>query len=151
MARLPFLSRLRSAERGAVAIETAIVAPVLVMMALGAFDASSIVARQTELQSAAAEAAAIVRAKPPTDASERTTIDDVVEVSAGLTEAQVTIAEVFRCGTATVYALSDTCLVDEKVSTYIKITVTDTYEPVWTQFGVGEDVSYNIERVVQIS
>ncbi|MCB2056947.1 MAG: pilus assembly protein, partial [Novosphingobium sp.] len=37
-------------------VETAIVAPVLVLMSMGAFQVSQVVARQTELQGAAAEA-----------------------------------------------------------------------------------------------
>ena len=41
------LGQLARNQRGAVMIETAIVAPVLIMMSLGAFQVSQIVARQT--------------------------------------------------------------------------------------------------------
>ena len=61
---LSLFGRLRRDATGAMAIETAIVAPVLVLMAFGSFQVSSMVARQTELQSAAAEAAAPTAAVP---------------------------------------------------------------------------------------
>ena len=48
------LHRLARDERGAMLIETAIVAPTLVLMSLGAYQISGVVARQSELQSAAA-------------------------------------------------------------------------------------------------
>ena len=52
------LATLLRDTRGAMLIETAIVAPVLVLMSLGAFQVSTMVARQSELQSAVAEASA---------------------------------------------------------------------------------------------
>ena len=55
-----FLPKLKRDERGAMMIETAIVAPVLILMSMGAFQVSQVVARQTELQNAAAEASAII-------------------------------------------------------------------------------------------
>src|SRR5262245_35416851 len=98
-----FLARLQCHQRGSVTIEVAIVAPVLLLLSLGGFDASSMVARQTELQSAAAEAAAIVQASPPTDEASRTTVRDVLKVSTGLTDEQVSVVEIYRCGTNTTY------------------------------------------------
>jgi len=49
------LARLARDERGAMLIETAFIAPVLILMSLGAFQVSQVVARQTELQEAAAQ------------------------------------------------------------------------------------------------
>ncbi|OZA93393.1 MAG: hypothetical protein B7X57_05165 [Erythrobacter sp. 34-65-8] len=42
-------------RRGSIAIETALVAPVLAVLALGSFEVGSLVSRQHELQTAAAE------------------------------------------------------------------------------------------------
>ena len=69
-----FIAYLRRDARGSVAIETAIVAPVLVLLALGTFDVSQMVSRQDDLQSAAAEAEAIVQASPPKDSAARDTV-----------------------------------------------------------------------------
>jgi Flp pilus assembly protein TadG len=146
-----FLHRLARQSRGTMAIETAIVAPVLIVMSVGGFEVSSMVARQSELQSAAAEAAAIVRAVPPEDSGQRTTIRDVLKVSTGLDNQHVTVTEIYRCGTATAYVTTDNCTSGQAKSTYIRVILQDTYTPSWTQFGVGGPISYNVERTVQIS
>ncbi|NCU11657.1 MAG: pilus assembly protein, partial [Sphingomonadaceae bacterium] len=65
------LGRLHRESDGAMVIETALVAPVLVLLSLGAFQISGVIARQTELQSAASEAAAIALASPPDSATKR--------------------------------------------------------------------------------
>lgn len=145
------LARLQGQQQGSVTIEVAIVAPVLLLLSLGGFDASSMVARQTELQSAAAEAAAIVQATPPTDEASRTTVRDVLKVSAGLADDQVSVVEIYRCGTSTDYVTTNSCTSGEHVSKFIRTTMTDTYSPVWTNFGIGGPVNYNVVRTVQIS
>lgn len=150
--RLPhFIRRLAGETRGAMAIETAIIAPVLICLSVGGFEVSSMVARQSELQSAAAEAASIVRAVPPETSTQRNTIHDVLTVSTGLNDEDVTVAEIYRCGTSTDYVTTNSCLETEHTSTYIRVTLTDTYTPTWTSFGVGGPIDYNVVRTVQIS
>ncbi len=147
---LDHLARFRRAEGGSMAIETAFVAPVLLVLALGGFEASSMVARQTELQSAAAEAAAVVRAVSPQTAEERTTVRDILVASTGLTVEDVTVTPVFRCGTSTAYVTTaGTC--GERVEyQFIQVDIRDTYQPVWTSFGITSGFDYNISRTVQI-
>jgi len=53
-------------------------------------------------------------------------------------------------GTRRARRLND-CTDAAQVSTYIKITLTDTYTPQWTSFGVGGPVNYSVVRMVQIS
>ena len=74
-----FFRHLKRDQQGTMVIETAIVAPVLVLMALGAFQVSQLVARQLELESAATEAAAIALAAPPEDAAKRTILTNVIK------------------------------------------------------------------------
>ncbi len=138
--------------KGVVAIETAIITPVLALMAIGAYQVSALVARQQELQSGASEAAAIAFAKSPTTAADRTVLRDIIKTSLNLTDDQVTVANLFRCGTTETYATELTaCGPEEIVSTYIHITITDTYVPQWTAFGVGGPINFNVTRTVQIS
>lgn len=151
MRKFDLLSRLRRDCQGTALIETAIVAPVLALMALGGFEASSMVARQTELQSAAAEAAAIVRSAPPETEADRTTIHDILAVSTGLAAEAIVITETFRCGTAEEYTQDKTTCGSDAVSTFVQIQINDSYEPHWTQFGIGSAHQYNIKRTVQIS
>ena len=85
--------RLRHDERGVFAVETAIVAPFLLLMSLGAFQISMLVARQTELQSALADAQAIALASDPDTAAERTVLQNVIMTSTGLPMENVTVQE----------------------------------------------------------
>lgn len=134
------------------AIETAIVAPVLVLMSVGAFQVSEMVARQNELQSAAAEAEAIVLAKMPDSQSEIDTIKAIIMASADLTADQVTITTVVRCNSAANYVASAAaCGANDEISTFLQIFMTDTYTPQWTEFGVGEPLVYRLTRTVQLS
>lgn len=153
IAALPTFRRLARCRRGVVAIETALVAPILVMMALGGYEVSSIVVRQSELQSAAAEAMNIVQANPPSDAAARTEIRDVLKASTGITDNnKVKVDEIYRCATDASFVTSQaSCSASQAVSTYIRITLLDAYTPSWTHFGVGSDVDYDVVRTVQIS
>ncbi|HYD24260.1 MAG TPA: TadE/TadG family type IV pilus assembly protein [Croceibacterium sp.] len=150
-ARLPFARLLRD-RRGTMAIETAIVAPMLIALSIGGFEVSSMVTRQSELQSAAAEAVAIVMAATPETQTHIDQIEAVVEGSSGIPEADVTFATKYRCGTATTLIVdAATCADEDTLSTFIVIEMTDRYTPVWAQFGIGERLDYNVQRTVQIS
>jgi hypothetical protein len=144
------LRRLARESRGTMAIETAIIAPVLLVMSLGAFEGSRMVARQSELQSAAAEAGAIIMAKSPTTQAEIDTIEDVIEASSGLPDAKVTLSLRYRCGTDADYVDDSTTCPDE-VSSFIRIQMNDTYVPQFSGFGLGDSFDYNIDRLVQVS
>lgn len=146
-----FTNRLRRHQAGSMAIETAIIAPVLVTMAVGGFEVSSIVARQTELQSAVAEAAAIVRAVPPLTAEERTTVRDIMMVSTGLTAQRVSVIEIYRCGSAADYVASAAlCGTSDTVNKFIRVTLNDQYDPLWAEFGLGNPLSYTVSRTIQV-
>lgn len=137
---------------GSMAVETALVAPVLLLMSLGGFEVSMMIARQTELQSAAAEAAAIVMAAQPDTPAKIARIESVVETSAGLAADQVAIIKLFRCGTNAGYAsAAASCGTSQDVSTFLRITLTDAYTPYWSGFGAGRPVSYRVVRTVQLS
>ena len=142
--------RLAADERGSMAIETAFVAPVLLILALGGFEVSQMVARQTELQSAAAEAAAVVRAVAPETAAARTTVRDILATSTGVAKEKVTVSEVYRCGTATSYSTMQNGCGAIAEYKFIKVDIRDSYAPVWTKWGVGSGFDYNVSRTVQI-
>jgi len=138
--------------RGAMAIETAVVAPLLVLMAIGSFQVSSMVARQSELQNAAAEAAAIALASPPTTETQLDTVKDVMLASTGIGEDAAQVSFAYRCGSATSLVTSkENCGEDETVWTFMRVQLQATYKPVWTKLGVGSDVNMVVDRYVQIS
>ena len=151
MRRVP-LAELARDRRGSMAIETAIVAPVLALMAVGAFQVSAMVARQSELQSAAAEAEAIALAAVPETQAQVDTIRNVIKASAGLTDDQVTITRVYRCTNNTVYVTSAaSCASGAEVSSFLRIAMTDKYVPQWTRLGIGRPITYRVTRTVQVS
>lgn len=144
--------RLLADRRGTMAIETAIVAPVLLTMALGVFEVGTIVARQHELQSSANEAAMIVLASNQGPQVALSEMKAIIRNSVGVADSQITLSQEFRCNTAT-GRIKDkgNCPTGATISTYILITVTDTYNPTWTEFGVGQPVNFSVNRTVQIS
>ena len=145
------LSFLRD-ERGAVIIETAIAAPVLALLGLGAFQVSQAYARQHELQTAADDAASVALAGWDSDTGDTTAIKEVLKRTLTLDDTQVTILRKFRCNADVTYVDARTdCASDAIVTPYLRIQLTDTYTPMWTDFGMGEPINYNVQRTVLVS
>lgn len=133
------------------AIETAIIAPVLVALSIGGFEVGSMVARQTELQSAAAEAAAIVRASTPATSEERLAIRNVVATSAKVRSGQVSVVQIYRCADSTHYETSaDECDNGQVVNKFIRVSIWEYRRPIWAEFGIGSSVTFNVTRTVQV-
>jgi len=97
--RTPWL-KLKRDERGAVLIETAIIAPVLLVMSIGAYDVSRGVARQTELQEVTAEFAAIAMARESVGQTEIEQMKEIAVASARVDENAIEIVENVKCGIA---------------------------------------------------
>lgn len=152
---IPALAHLPRDIRGTITIEVAIVAPVLILLGLGSFDVSQMVSRQSDLQSAAAEAEAIVQAAPPTDSAARGKIRDILKTSIDPDDSNPndteTVTEIYRCGGGAYVTAKPTCATGVKLSTYIRLELANTYTPSWTAFGVGQAIDYDVVRMVQIS
>ncbi len=145
------LSNLRQDRDGAMIIETALVAPVLVLMSLGAFQVSGVIARQAELQSAAGEAAAIALAVPPDTIAKRAVLKNVVLASTGLPASKVAVSVVYRCDAQTTFTANlQNCDSATVVSSFVRIRLVDTYTPAWTSFGVGSPINYDVINYVMI-
>ena len=150
------LSRLCRDQRGTMVIETAIVAPVLVLMSLGAFQVSSLVARQSELDSAAAEGAAIAIASPPNNAAKRTTLQQVIATSItpaapAVNNVTVTVSAAYRCNSATAYVTDPNTCTSGVISNFVKIYITDIYTPTWVNYGIGSNITYRTTRYAEYS
>lgn len=153
-------------DAGSMAIETAFVSPILLILALGGFEASSMIARQTELQSAAAEAAAVVRAVAPEDATGRNTVRGIVATSICGNDTPEVVGEkaicgeddqisvqvtpLKRCGTADDYIADSLSCGSDAAYRFIRVDLSDTYEPIWTEWGVSDGFTYNVSRTVQV-
>lgn len=143
--------RLLRCGRGAMAIETALVAPVLAMMSIGTFEVGTMVSRQQELQSAASEAEGIILAAAGGTGAESDDIEDVIEDSMNLDDEQVSLEQRFRCNTAEeLVEDGTTCDAAQPIYRYVRLVMTDSYTPVWARFGVGSGFDYNVERTILV-
>jgi Flp pilus assembly protein TadG len=145
-------ARIADDQRGSFAIETAFVAPVLILMTLGIFEVGTIIARQHELQSAANEIEIIVIATNQGAETDVTTLKSIVQQSVNLNANEVALAQSFRCGTAEILVNSASmCDEDEAISSYVTVSITEQYVPKWTYMGVGGPISFTVNRRVQVS
>ena len=153
MFHLPAIIRkLCASTQGSVVIETAIVAPVLVLLSLGTFDVSRMVAREHELQTGATDLEGIVLAVAQGTGTSVTLIRSALASSLNLPLSKVNVVKIYRCGSNTsTVAASSSCSDPNNTSVYVQVTLNDTYTPVWTQFGVGGPLNYNLIRTVQVS
>jgi hypothetical protein len=150
--RFDTLGALIHDERGSMAIETALVAPLLLTLSLGAFEVCMLVALEQQLQSVANEASEIVLAAAGGSGISSTDLEDILESSLDLEDSQLTLDAEYRCGTSTTLeSTKPTCGSGEQMYSYVKLTVTDTYTPAWTSFGVGGNVNFNVVRWAQVS
>ena len=161
------LRRLAGETRGTAVIETAIVAPVLILMSVGSFEVSSMVARQHELQSGASEAEAVALAANMGAETNADELKTMLEDSLHLSDDQVTVTIMFRCNTdSSLVTSADTCTggnsgqgADEEhgndedtvVSRYVRLRLQDSYTPTWSKIGIGKAIRYSVTRTVQLS
>ena len=146
-----FFRQLAANRQGTMTIETAIVAPVLVVMALGIFEVGSVVARQHELQSSANEAAMIVLTSNQGVEVQLDEMKTIIRDSVDLTDQQLTLTQEYRCNTAQGRVKEKgNCGTNAAISSYIVISVKDTYMPTWTSFGIGKEIKFAVDRSVQI-
>ncbi|MXO48514.1 pilus assembly protein [Erythrobacter vulgaris] len=146
------LDALGGDRNGSMVIETAIVLPVLIMLCLGGFEVSRLVSRNNELQIAVAEAGSIVLASLPEEQSDIDKLEEIIETSTGLPPDKVTLAKKYRCNSdASLVVDITTCPTGAVISEFVEIEIADWYTPIWTDFGVGQTVNYDLTRRVQIS
>ena len=97
-----------------------------------------------------AEASSVALATEPTSDTRRATLKSILQTSTGLGANNITLVAAYRCGTATAYVDDANSCGTSRVSSFLKVTITDSYSPVWTQFGVGDALAFNITRYVMI-
>lgn len=125
-------------QKGAVVIETAVAVPLLATLAVGSFDVSKIVTRQIELQSCSEHAQEIALSSNWGGHNDVNLIASILADSFSLRDDQIEVEKIYRCEAAEAFTLDETtCGEEASVSTYVRITLTDTYTPLWTKFGVG--------------
>ncbi|MBA4044465.1 MAG: pilus assembly protein [Erythrobacter sp.] len=144
--------RIACDQRGSFAIETALVAPTLILMTIGIFEVGTIVARQHELQSAANEIEIIILTTNQGAEVDTETVKSIIRQSVNLEADQITLTASYRCDAdETLVNSASMCDEDETVSTYVNLSITEDYLPKWTYMGVGQPITFSVNRRVQVS
>ena len=157
-------------EKGSIAVEMAFVVPILATFALGAFEIGTIFSRQQELQAAALEGETIALAVARGAEIHVDEIEDIIKTTARLGNDNVNVTRFYRCDAdANTVDNPALCIAEGEgevdgetseggeeankpvVSSYLRIEVTDSYTPVWKDFGIGDTINYDVERTVQVS
>ena len=147
---MPLLRTLWHDDRGAMAVETAIVLSTLLFLALGATQASEVVTKQAQMQAAASQAEQIISATTPKTTADLNAIQSIIQTSAGLTVAP-TVEWVYRCDTATATTTVEGTCGTGVEWTYLHLNLTYTYTPAWTNYGFGSPINLVVDRLSQIS
>lgn len=143
------VNQLRSDSGGIAAVEMALVTPVLLTLLLGVYDIGRAVARQHELQTAVTEAETIALATAVGASSNTTTVRDILSTSVNLPSANIQVTLTYRCNASpALVAAKSSCASDAVVTTYMNVTMADTYNPLWNRFGVGGPIPLRVDRTV---
>ena len=158
------MRKLFSHERGAVVIELALVAPLLVLMAAGIVDISNAYTRKLQLEQAAQRAIEKIQQTTQNTSVEDTLKDEVVcqvngtdssdncITTAPITTDNVTVSYRLECtnadGTIEVQTDIDSaidCTSSQTQAQYISVHVTDKYSPLFLiHFGADTDGTYHL-------
>ncbi|ANY20685.1 TadE-like protein [Tsuneonella dongtanensis] len=147
MALLKMLAR---CSRGTAVIETAFVAPILAVMAVGIFEMGTMVQKQQELQSAASEAEAIILAAAAGTGVTSTKLKSMLSTSTGIPLDKITLDARYRCGNNTNLRTDNACPTGQRAYEFVQATFRATYTPTWTEFGFGNSFNYVVVRTIQV-
>jgi Flp pilus assembly protein TadG len=147
---MTILQRLFADKLGTMAVETALVAPVLILLGIGGFQVGDMVSQQHNLESAAALAEQIALASKPDSQAKLDMMKAAIHGSTGVPVADIGATFMYRCGTAATLQNNNSCGA-EPAWMFVRITFSDTYSPPWTALGVGSNVELEVDRTVQIA
>jgi Flp pilus assembly protein TadG len=144
------LRRLLAEQGGTMAVETALIAPVLILLGLGGFQVGSMVSTQHNLESAAALGEQIALASKPDSQAKLDTMKGIISATTGVPIAHISTSFIYRCGTTATVQTTNSCGSDPAWQ-YIEIIVSETYSPIWVNLGVGHSVDLSVDKTVQIA
>lgn len=127
-------SRLRADERGVGAIETAILVPVLSFMALGFVDLTLGFTEKLKVQQYAQTGGELIVANVA-DLPEDSEIKSELAAASGLPQSAITITRWTECNASKVSFKAKCSTVSAIAADFIKIDVTDTYQPILGDIG----------------
>lgn len=133
-------------EDGVAAIEFCLVLPMLLLMTVGAYDVSRLIAARMDYQQALSEAAGLAMAQPPQDTND--TLINAVAAAASVPATSVTVTRETRCNNVPVTTAACPNPSDER-SRFFSITVRGSFRPMWTHFAIKTTVPITINRTIR--
>lgn len=140
--------RIARAQEGVAAIEFCLTLPILLMMTVGAYDISQMIATRMDYQQALTEVAGLAIAQPPQGESYGY-LKNAAATAAKVDAEKITITSDYRCNNASVTGSTCPNATDER-ALYVSITVTGNYTPKWQHFGIDASVPMTITRTVRV-
>lgn len=129
------LKFLRRNSRGAAIIEFAVTAPFLIALMIGTIDLSLGYATKARMHSALART--IELAQIGSNTGDFGYLKTEGAAAAGVPESNVTVTKWLECNTTT-KAFDDSCGDGEQIARYITVTISKTYDPVFSAKLFGE-------------
>jgi Flp pilus assembly pilin Flp len=135
-------------NRGVAVVELAFVAPVLAVMVVGVIDMSNSFSRKLKLEQAAQRSLEMVM-HTTGDTTAESAIESEVMDEAGVDADQVEVVRLLECDGVSVADSTINCDPGEIEARYFRVTIEDTYEPMFplTFAGVNDDGVYEIRAV----
>jgi Flp pilus assembly pilin Flp len=143
-----FLRRLRGEDRGTAVIELAILAPMITVLTIGIIDVSNAFGTKLKAEQAAQRSIEKIMNTSATDTIENTLAAEAAD-QADVPLSNVTVTYLLQCdGTVTE---GGECGEEQQTAQWISVTVTDTYEPIFTTyFGSSGDGLYHVSATAGV-
>ena len=110
------------------------------------------ISRQNELQAGVAQAEQIALAANAGAATDTNALKTLLMQSLNLSSSNVSVVKQYRCNaSATLVSSTDSCGSTDVISTYVQITLKDSYSPTWRKIVPVGTWNYNVVRMVQLS
>ncbi len=137
--------------RAAVAIELALLAPVLLLMLVGVIDFGGAIYERMQLTSAA-RAGVQFAIQSAANADDTAGILQAVQTAGSLDAANITITTTQFCGCAdgSAAACGDTCGGDAPAGTYVSVTVVEQFSTLFTYPGISNPITLQSEAVFRV-
>lgn len=137
------LHRLRSDRKGSSAIELAILAPMMSLAMLAAFDLSVGFSRKLNL-SAAASRAADLASSPGAVRTDYTFLKAEAEAGANMANAVATVTSTLECNNVVQPANVTVCPANQAFSRYVSVRIQAPYQPSFNYGGLIDAAGINI-------
>jgi Flp pilus assembly protein TadG len=143
------LRALRNCERGASVLELALVTPALALVVSGMIDLGRAAGKDFFLTNAANHTVELALSKGAVDGT-YSYLKDEAAVTAGLDRSKVTVDYWLECNYTRMPSFNDTCGYRSLPFRYVKVTLSDTYRPMFPAWVFSAPIAVTGAAVVRL-